>query len=263
MLTIGREGHMRPPDSRGRRKTIAMVFAAALMAPALPAVSAMAAPPNHCKGGDPFDCFWQDRGSGSGGSGGQGGSSGGGAGTYQPPPPMGLTENQAVGFVPIDGEPPPPAAPSTLDWAAAAKSAAELPTPVVHTAPDGKTYVRVRTSLWVDGFDVVETEPIGGNGQMIQATANPVSVTWNMGEAQKKCDDAGSRDGKSCNYTYKRASAGQPSGAYEITATITWHLTWNCEGPACDSGGGDLGNEGVTSAPTPLIVSEIQTNTGQ
>ncbi|TDC51010.1 hypothetical protein E1281_21265 [Actinomadura sp. KC345] len=146
---------------------------------------------------------------------------------------------------------------------AAAKSSAELPAPIVHTAPDGKTYVRIRTSLWVDGFRVVKTDPIGGGGQSIQATADPVSVTWNMGESRKRCEDAGSKSGETCNYTYKRSSTGQPSGAYQITATITWNLTWSCDGPACAPTGGDLGAETVTSQPTPLVVSEIQTNTGQ
>ncbi|WP_433477334.1 hypothetical protein ACQPZP_09900 [Spirillospora sp. CA-142024] len=182
----------------------------------------------------------------------------------EPPPPVGLTENEAPGFVPLDGgAPPQAAAPTTLDWVAVAKSSAALPTPVVHTAPDGKTFVQVRTSLWVDGYNVVKTKPVGGNGQSVQATATPVSVTWNLGESQKTCNDPGSKDGKTCNYTYRRASAGQPGGAYQVTATINWALTWACDGPACDPQGGELGTEPMTSAPTPLVVSEIQTNTGQ
>ncbi|WP_443104101.1 hypothetical protein [Actinomadura sp. 3N407] len=248
---------MRPHSRIHHRRACAAIFAAALMAPAFIAAPARA---DDCKGGDPFSCKQYERGNGSGG---QGGSSGGGnSGPVEPPDPVDLTENEAVGFVPIEGDPAPAAA-TTLDWVAAAESSARLPAPVVHTAPDGKTYVRMRTSLWVDGFEVVRTEPIGDDGQSIQATANPVSVTWNMGEAQKKCEDAGSKEGKSCNYTYQRSSAGQPAGAYQITATITWHLTWTCEGPACDPQGGDLGPESVTSQPAPLVVSEIQTNTGQ
>lgn len=249
---------MRPHSRNHRRLASAAIFAAALMAPAFIAAPAQA---DDCKGGDPFNCKIFDRGSGSGG---QGGSPGGGnSGPVEPPDPVGLTENEGVGFVPVEGENPPPATLSTLDWVAAAESSAELLTPIVHTAPDSKTYVRMRTSLWVDGFDVVETEPIGDDTQTIQATATPVSVTWNMGEAQKKCDDAGSKNGESCTYTYRRSSAGQPGGAYQITATITWNLTWTCEGSACAPQGGDLGPESETSQPTPLVVSEIQTNTGQ
>jgi hypothetical protein len=181
-----------------------------------------------------------------------------------PPAPEGLTDNQAPGFVPVDGGAPAPAAPTTLDWVEVARSSAGLRPPVVHTAPDGKTFVRMRTSLWVDGYDVVKTRPVGEPGQqMVQATATPVSVTWNLGESKKTCNNPGSKDGKACNYTFRRASAGQPGGAYQITATITWNLTWECDGPACDPQGGELGTEAMTSPPTPLVVSEIQTNTGQ
>ncbi|WP_121436538.1 hypothetical protein [Actinomadura pelletieri] len=244
------------PHTPSRRVSSVALGAAILTASFLTAVPAQAAP---CKA---LTCNWSDKGSGSGGNG--GGGSGGNSGPVAPPPPEGLTENEAQGFVPADtGGPPPAAVPTTLDWVAAARSSAALPIPIVHTAPDGKTYVSVRTALWVEGFDVVRTRPIGGGGQMIQATAQPKSVTWNMGEGKKTCDSAGSRDGSTCNYTYKRASAGQPGGKYEITATITWNLTWSCDGPACNPRGGDLGTMTMTSQPTPLVVSEIQTNTGQ
>ncbi|MFG2014986.1 hypothetical protein [Actinomadura geliboluensis] len=243
------------------------VSSAAILVVALatPLLSATAAQADDCKKGNPFGCHWSDGGTGSGGSGGQGSPSGGGAsGPVEPPDPEGLTDSEAPGFIPVEGGgPPPPAAPTTLDWVRAAQSAAELPTPTVHTAPSDKTYVRVRTALWVEGFDVVKTRPIGGGGQMIQATATPVSVTWNLGETQKTCKDAGRKDGSTCSHTYRRSSAGEPGGTYKITATVTWELTWTCAGPACDPQGGTLGNESMPSPATPLVVSEIQTNTGQ
>ncbi|WUH97391.1 hypothetical protein OHR68_28180 [Spirillospora sp. NBC_00431] len=245
------------PHTHSRRASSAAITAVLLAAPLIAAAPALAAP---CKG---LTCNWSDK--GGGGSGGSsGGGAGGNSGPVQPPPPEGLTENEAAGFVPVDNGGPLAAAPATtLDWVAAASSSAQLPTPVVHTAPNGKTYVRVRTSLWVEGFNVVRTRPIGGNGQMIQAIAEPASVTWNMGETQKVCNTAGSRDGKTCYYTYKRSSAGQPGGKYEITATITWNLRWTCQGPACEPQQGELDPRTMTSQPTPLVVSEIQTNTGQ
>ncbi|MGH3244312.1 MAG: hypothetical protein ACRDNL_28325 [Spirillospora sp.] len=244
------------PQPPRRRASSATITAVVLAVPLLIAAPALAAP---CKG---LTCNWSDKGGGSGG-GSSGGGTGGNSGPVQPPQPEDLTDNEALGFVPVDnGGPPPAAAATTLDWVAAASSSAVLPTPVVHTAPNGKTYVRLRTSLWVEGFNVVRTPPIGGNGQRIQATAEPSSVTWNMGETQKVCNTAGSRNGKACYYTYKRSSAGQPGGKYEITATITWDLTWTCQGPACNPQQGDLGPRTMTSQPTPLVVSEIQTNTG-
>lgn len=96
----------------------------------------------------------------------------------------------------------------------------------------------------------------------MQATATPVSVTWSMGEKEVVCSDGGGKDSKTCTYTYQRSSAGQPGGSYKITATITWNVSWTCAGSDCDSAGGDLGQESRSSVPTPLIVGEIQTNTG-
>ena len=75
--------------------------------------------------------------------------------------------------------------------------------------------------------------------------------------------ERGSKNGKDCNYTYQRSSAGQPGGRYQITATITWARHVDLRGIRCDSAGGDLGNQTSTSPPTPLVVGEIQTNTGQ
>lgn len=248
-----------PPTSPTRRAAAAAIFAAALVTPVLSAAPAQA---DDCSKGNPFDCNLVD---GGGGSGGTGGSPGGGGGSspVAPPDPEGLTDGEAPGFIAVPGDAPQPAALTTLDWAQAAKSSAVLPKPQVHTAPADKTYVRVRTALWVEGFDVVRTQPITLAGQTIQATATPVSVTWNLGEAQHTCHDAGSKDGKTCNYTYKRSSDREPGGAYKITATITWNFTWTCQGPACAPAGGDLGTESLDSPETPLVVSEIQTNTGQ
>ncbi|WP_375028287.1 hypothetical protein [Actinomadura sp. GTD37] len=144
-----------------------------------------------------------------------------------------------------------------------AQAAAEFPTPTVHTAPADKTFVRLRTALWVDGFQDVQTEPITVGAQTIQLTAKAESVTWNMGEKKFDCTGAGTKDGKTCNYTYQRSSASEPGGKYMITATINWGVAWTCTGDDCDSDGGVLPDNPVTSAPTPLVVGEIQTNTGQ
>ncbi|MFD0900733.1 hypothetical protein [Actinomadura sediminis] len=175
-----------------------------------------------------------------------------------------MADNQANDVVPVPqgGEAPAPAAPATAELVQQAFSSVAFPAPVVHTSPEGRTYVRMRTSLWVDGFETFKTDPIGGAGQTVQGTATPVSVTWNLGEGRLVCDDAGSRDGRTCQYTYKRSSAGRPGGAYSITATITWQLTWACDGAECDAASGTLPDQSMTSAPTPLVVGEIQTNTG-
>ena len=35
-----------------------------------------------------------------------------------------------------------------------------------------------------------------------------------------------------CGYTYDQSSAGQPGGAYRVTVTITWDITWQGTGGA-------------------------------
>ena len=35
-----------------------------------------------------------------------------------------------------------------------------------------------------------------------------------------------------CGHTYTRSSAGQPGGAFQATATITWDVTWHGAGGA-------------------------------
>lgn len=259
---------MSPTNPHRRRAGAATAVAAVLAAPLLAPVPAHAAPCNQL-GQKTGSCNLNTRipgGGGGGGGGGGSGGGGGGSGPVLPPPPEGLTADEATDIVGVPGgggAPPPPAAPPTADLVAAAQAATEYPTPTVHTAPDGKTYVRVRTSLWIDGFDDVQTRPITVGAQTVQLVATPKSVTWNLGEKTIVCDDAGSKDGKSCNYTYQRASASQPGGSYQITASITWDVAWTCEGADCDSAGGSLGVNSIPSAPTPLVVSEIQTNTGQ
>ncbi|TDD64679.1 hypothetical protein E1298_42190 [Actinomadura rubrisoli] len=180
----------------------------------------------------------------------------------EPPSPEGLTPDQGVGVVPVDGgEPPAAAPPTTQDLLAQAMSSVQLPVPRVRTAPTNKTYVRMRTSLWVEGVNAVKTAPIGA--PQLQATATPGSVDWDLGEKKLHCDDLGTKSGKTCHYVYQRSSAGQQGNSYKITATVQWRITWKCLLPGCNPPGGDLPQQPTTSVPTPLTVSEIQTNTGQ
>ncbi len=266
MLTVRREGHqMSPHTPAGRRAATAALTATALTMPLLVSAPAQAAPcslPNNVVA----NCNGTSHTPGSGGGGGGGGTGGGGdSGPVAPPPPEGLTPDEAPGVVQVPGvAAPAPAPPATADLVATARASARFPTVIVHTAPKNKTYVRLRTSLWVEGFKDVQTQPITFGAQKVQLTAKPSSVTWDLGETKDLvCDGAGSKDGKTCHYAYKRSSASQPGGSYKITATIWWDVTWTCEGAECDSPGGSLGRNPVSSAPTPLVVSEIQTNTGQ
>ena len=73
-------------------------------------------------------------------------------------------------------------------------------------------------------------------------TATPVSVAWHPGDGSTvTCHGAGtpyaSTDDPAaaspdCGHTYTSSSAGQPGGAFQATATITWDITWQGAGGA-------------------------------
>ncbi|MUN39825.1 hypothetical protein [Actinomadura litoris] len=251
------------PHSPARRRALTTALTtAAVTVPLLTALPADAAPCT-AGGGKPgkVTCNYTHSGGGSSGGGGGGGSAGGGGGgPVAPPDPDGLTPDQGVGYVPVDDGAAPPAAapPTTQELLESAMASANLTIPKVHIAPTGKTYVRLRTALWIDGVQDVRTEPIGA--PRLQATATADRVEWNVGEKTFECDGT---KGQRCHYTYRRSSTGQPGGSYQITATIKWHVTWRCELAGCTPPSGDLGERTTTSLPVPLTVSEIQTNTGQ
>ncbi|XVQ12694.1 hypothetical protein ACQP1W_09100 [Spirillospora sp. CA-255316] len=233
------------------------IMTSALTATAITALPANADPCSIPGGGGSFDCSRSTPGGTTGG--GTGTGTGGSGGTTGEIPT--LPGQDLVGLGGQTGGAPPPAAPATVDLAEEARASAELPIPTVHTSPEDRTYVRVRTGLWVEGFVPVQTEPIVVGGQNIQATATPRRVEWNLGETTLTCDGPGDRNATTCSHTYQRSSAQAPGGAYRITAKIIWSVTWTCTGPECDAASGTLGDLDSPSLPTPLVVDEIQTQT--
>jgi hypothetical protein len=185
-----------------------------------------------------------------------GSGGGGGSGKAAPIPcPAGqVCGNLTVGAAPLAVVP-------TIDVAYEARNQLQLPTPTVHTSPRNRTYVQLRTGLWVDPADfAVETASATVGGTTVTAIGKPRDVTWNMGESTVTCDSAGSRNGKTCGYTYQRSSAGRPSGKYAISVTVTWDVSWTCQG-VCDAPAGDWGPNSTMSrtTDTTLAVGEVQT----
>lgn len=157
----------------------------------------------------------------------------------------------------------PPARIPTVDVAFEARDQLELPTPTVHTSPRNRTYVALRTGLWLDRGDYArETKTIStpDGATTVTAIGDPQEVKWNMGESTVTCHSPGSRNGKACGYTYDRSSAGQPNGRYAISATVTWYVSWTCQG-VCDAPGGDWAPNSTMSrtTETTLAVGEVQT----
>jgi hypothetical protein len=258
--------------STGRRKTrlgalsaTAIVLASSVTVfsdAALKGSPALAGPCS--SGGQGFGCGLDDGGGSGGGGGDSGGSGGGGGGGGIPEAPGddgSLLPNGEDGQGGASDEPQP-----TIHWAEIARAGAHLPTPVVNTAPRDKTYVGLRTGLWVNNFVSVETPRIGDGDQQVWAIATPKRVIWDLGEKTITCDGAGSAGSMECSYTYSRASVDASKwtnkiGAHKITATIVWGLTWHCVGSDCDDDFGTLDDMTMTSTPHPLVVDEIQANT--
>jgi len=181
---------------------------------------------------------------------------GGGGGKVAPIPCPGAVNCNAMGA----GAAAPPQRIPTIDVAYSAQNQLQLPAPQVHTSPEGKTFVQLRTGLWVDpgGFGREEA-PAVVPGQTVTAIATPKSVTWNMGESTVTCQTAGSPKGTRCGYTYKRSSAGQPGGRYAIAVTVTWNVYWTCVGD-CDAAQGTYADPTMSmTTNTTLAVGEVQT----
>ena len=157
-------------------------------------------------------------------------------------------------FVPTGTAPIPD--PATL--AKKALGEMQLETATVNTAPFAPhpEVVGVEVWLWVPRSQWLPlSRTVRAGATSVTATAVPNLVTWNMGDGSPafQCGDAG-RPWRSsytdaaqtdCGYTYRTLSAGKPDGVFQITATISYFVTWTCTG-ACTS---TTGNLGLVAAP--------------
>jgi hypothetical protein len=148
----------------------------------------------------------------------------------------------APGGAPAGGGPAPPD-PAVL--AALARQTLGLPSPVIRSSPaqDALQLTNLPTWLWINPAEwVPESKTATVPGESVTATATPVSVTWHPGDGSTvTCQGAGtpytSADNPGsaspdCGHTYTASSAGQPGGAFQATATITWDITWRGAGGA-------------------------------
>jgi hypothetical protein len=147
-----------------------------------------------------------------------------------------------------------------------------LPSPSIHTNPSPYTVVNLPTWLWVTSAAWHPLEATASAGAVTAtAVATPSSVTWSMGDGSTVvCRGPGTAydpnepavsQSTDCSYTYTQSSAGQPSsdgnpddGAYQVSATITWSVTWKATGAP---GGGELPAL-ETASTAPLRVEQIE-----
>jgi hypothetical protein len=147
------------------------------------------------------------------------------------------------GAAPPAGGAPALSAPGVL--AQLAVKYLQLPDPVIRSspAPGALQLTRLPVWLWV-AANVWQPQSKTAQvpGEAVTATATPVLAAWAMGDGKTvTCKGPGtayaagdnpSAASPTCGYTYEASSAGQPGGAYKVTVTITWDITWAGAGGA-------------------------------
>lgn len=146
---------------------------------------------------------------------------------------------------------------------AAARLRLSEPTIRSSPAPGVKQLVGVPTWLWIDRSSwSPRSATVSVPGVSVTARATPQQVRWGMGDGSAvECSGPGTmwrpggepeRASPDCGHTYRRSSAGQPEGAFRVTARVAWSVTW--------SGAGQTGKlPGLsTRAHTRMRVAESQ-----
>lgn len=137
-----------------------------------------------------------------------------------------------------------------------------LPQPSLLLSPTGQQLVNLPTWLAVTAWDA-QSATATVPALSVTATARPTEVAWSLGDGSSvTCDGPGTvyvagddpaSASPTCGHTYRVSSADQPDGAYTVTATVRWSVSW--------AGGGQTGTlPALTRQATALVpVAESQT----
>jgi len=125
-----------------------------------------------------------------------------------------------------------------------------LAAPGINTSPPPALdqLVNLRTWLWLDESTFsTQTSTVGVPGVSVTVTAEPQSVTWDMGDGSSVvCNGAGTpydpsrpeaSQSTNCSHTYRRSSAGRAGQSYRVTATTSYAVSFTVSGAP---GGGPL-----------------------
>lgn len=133
-----------------------------------------------------------------------------------------------------------------------------------HFSPSSPwTFANHPTSLWLDGGLAPTATTAEVPGLRVTVTATPERVDWDTADGTplscaapgRPPDPAVPGDRGDCVHTWTWPSGQRPEGAYPVTATVHWRVTWTVDGAP---GGGDLGTVSRRSAPVMVPVAEIQ-----
>lgn len=161
----------------------------------------------------------------------------------------------------------PPAATDPAVLAQQATNQLKIAPPRPHLSTGGAGFVGVPVWLWIDATETAAVSATATAGAAsVTATGRLTSVEWRMGPpgAVVHCTGPGTpwtgQAGPSpdCGYTYTQRSLPERtagSGAWTITATAVWTVTWNGQ-----SAGAPVAGETTLALPveTSLSVGEVQ-----
>jgi hypothetical protein len=167
-------------------------------------------------------------------------------------------------FVPGQQAPPDPG-----EMAETIVGTMALVKPTVNMAPQPPlmTYVGLPTWLWMgenQWKNVTGSATIGNT--TVTVVAEPIRVTWDLGDGMETCTSAGrkwqkgmsSDEQTDCSYAFQHVSDFEPDGVFKVTAVISYAVNWTCSG-TCLSTAGTLGEvPGFTSDATTIQVGERQ-----
>lgn len=164
--------------------------------------------------------------------------------------PSGVYDTHRVTCVGSDGgflfsvvfmdEVTPPVSPEVLR--AQAEARLVLAAPVLGSTPpgDAPAVVNTDTWFWVDTSWVPVVESQTQGFVTVSVAATPKRVTWDPrgdGRAVFVCLGPGEvfspevfEAGSSCMHRYERTSVREPDGAFDVTGTVRWELTWAING---------------------------------
>jgi hypothetical protein len=157
------------------------------------------------------------------------------------------------GLVPEGGRADPAA------LAEEARRAVPISSPAIHTSPDGdrRLYTQVATWLWVDdSWWQPYTITVTAGRVTTTLTATPRRAVWDTGDGGGvPCEGPGvawqpgmSDDATYCKHTYRHSSAGRPGGAYPLTVTIEFDVSWTS----------NIGAAGGLAGVTRTATREVQ-----
>lgn len=112
-----------------------------------------------------------------------------------------------------------------------------IPAPQVRRSPAPVTFVNVSTFLWSDAGSVApRSVRVTISGMSVSVRAEAVRTTWTVPHTQTRtvCAEPSTayRPGLRasahgvCEHVFRRASTGEPGGAFTMQATTTWRLRW-------------------------------------